>query len=272
MSAFSIHFAFEFRSGIRNRQLLLLNYLFPLGFYLLAGAMMSNLNPDFKETMIPAMTFFAVLTSTLLGLPTPIVEARDSGILRSYKIHGIPEMSILIIPALTTLFHMVILTTVIVVTAPILFQAELPTNALGFLLSFLLMVLTSAGFGLLMGVVASSARATTLLGQAIFLPSMLIGGLMFPTHLLPSALQDLSLLLPSTHAMNLYQVFARGLPYDLNPYLSTAVLFAGAALAFGLALYLFSWDSHNSKRRGSSILALLAIAPFVLALISSLFQ
>ena len=37
MNAFFHHFAFEFRTDIRNKQLLLMNYLFPLGFYLMMG-------------------------------------------------------------------------------------------------------------------------------------------------------------------------------------------------------------------------------------------
>ena len=37
MHAFLYHFNFEFRTGIRNPQLLFLNYLFPLSFYLIMG-------------------------------------------------------------------------------------------------------------------------------------------------------------------------------------------------------------------------------------------
>ena len=33
MTAFATHFGYEFRTGIRNRGLLLLNYLFPLDVY-----------------------------------------------------------------------------------------------------------------------------------------------------------------------------------------------------------------------------------------------
>src|SRR5690242_19378083 len=115
MTAFTYHLSFEFRSGIRNRTLLLMNYLFPLGSYLLASAMMTNLNPALKDTLIPAMVAFAVLSSVLLGLPDPIVTAREAGIFRSYKIHGIPEFSILVIPALTTLIHLCITSLIIVV-------------------------------------------------------------------------------------------------------------------------------------------------------------
>lgn len=267
MSAFVDHFSFEFRSGVRNRTLLMLFYLFPLGFYLLASALMTGLNPGFRETLIPAMVFFTILTSSMLGIPDPIVKAREAGIFRSYKIHGIPEISILLVPLLTTLLHMILVTVIIVATAPALFGAVLPTNWLGFVLALLLMVMASAGLGLLLGVVAPNSQAAILLGQAVFLPSMLIGGLMFPTHMLPSALSQLAQLLPSTHAMNLYDVFARGLPYDLNPYISAGTLYLGGALALGLAIYLFNWDSQNQTKRGKPGLAFIAVVPYAIALL-----
>ena len=130
MNAFINHFSFEFRTGIRNRQLLLMNYLFPLGFYLMMGFVMPAINPPFLASLIPAMVVFAILAATFLGLPDPLVKAREDGIFRSYKINGIPAGSILTIPALTTLLHLVIVTVIITVTAPILFDAPLPVDYL----------------------------------------------------------------------------------------------------------------------------------------------
>jgi len=52
MNAFVYHFGFEFRTGIRNKQLLLMNYLFPLGFYLMMGFIMAEINPFFREDMM----------------------------------------------------------------------------------------------------------------------------------------------------------------------------------------------------------------------------
>jgi len=103
MNAFVQHFSFEFRTGVRNKNLLLLNYLFPLGFYLMMGFIMVEINPLFQKDLIPAMVVFAVLAATLLGIPDPLVTARESGIFRSYKINGVPAFSILLIPALTTI-------------------------------------------------------------------------------------------------------------------------------------------------------------------------
>ena len=46
MNAFTNHLSFEFRTGVPNKQLLLMNYLFPLGFYLMMGFVMPVINPS----------------------------------------------------------------------------------------------------------------------------------------------------------------------------------------------------------------------------------
>ena len=63
MTAFIHHFLFEFRTGIRNKQLLFLNYLFPLGIYLMMSYIMAAINPLFLDAMIPAMVIFAILAA-----------------------------------------------------------------------------------------------------------------------------------------------------------------------------------------------------------------
>ena len=269
MTAFYTHVNFEFRSGVRNKSLLLLNYLFPLGFYFLASAMLTSLNPAFTQNLIPAMVFFTILTSTLLGLPEPIVSARESGIYRSYKIHGIPKLSILFIPVLTTILHTTIVSIFITISAPILFKAELPANGLSFILGYLMMAFACSGLGLLIGVVAPNSRSTILLGQAVFLPSMMIGGLMFPAQLLPATLGKLALLLPSNHALNIVNGWVADGVLTFNADGSVAVLLVGGVLAFGLALYLFSWDSQNRSTRSRAI-ALLALLPYVAAVIAAM--
>ena len=266
MTAFSNHFAFEFRTGIRNKTLLLMNYLFPLGFYLMMGFVMPQINPTFQAIIIPSMVVFAILAATMLGLPDPLVNARETGIFRSYKINGVPATSILSIPALTTMLHLVIVTLIIVITAPLLFDAPTPVNWLNFILVFLAMSMACAGLGVLIGVISPSSRMTVLYSQFIFIPSMLLGGLMLPYSMLPETAGRISQLLPATQAMNAFNGLAMGQQADFSPTGSIILLFLSGVLALFLANYLFSWDSRNSTRRGHPVLALLALLPYVIGL------
>jgi ABC-2 type transport system permease protein len=268
MTAFTNHFGFEFRTGIRNRSLLLLNYLFPLAFYLMMGFVMTEINPLFRDVLLPAMIIFAIYAAAILGLPEPLVQARDTGIFRSYKINGVPKLNILAIPSLTTSLHLIIVAIVITVTAPLLFDAPAPQNWLNFVLVFLVTLFACAGLGVLIGIISPNSRATILFSQLLFLPSMLIGGLMITYSMLPRAAQIAAQLLPSTHAMNAFQGLAMGRTADFSPWGSVIVLFAGGLMAFGLAFFLFRWDNQHTKRRLPATAALLALLPYVIGIIA----
>lgn len=268
MTAFVNHFAFEFNTGIRNPMHMFMNYLFPLAFYAMMGTVMTAINPLFKDTMLPAMAVFTVLAGNILGLPNPLVESRQVGIYRSFKINGVPAVSILAITMLTSVFHTLIAATIIGVTAAPLFKALPPTNWLAFALVTLLTALTCGALGALMGVVSRDSRATVLLSQLVFLPSMLLGGLMIPIDLLPESARPISLLLPTSHAMQAYLGLAYGQPTVIDPTMAVAVLATSAVLAMLLAIHLFSWDNNNETRRGHPALALLALIPYLLAILA----
>ncbi len=268
MTAFIHHFTFEFKTGLRNSTLLLMNYLFPMIFYVMMGLVMTEINPMFADTMIPAMVIFATLASTTLGLPGPLVESREAGIFRSFKVNGVPAASILLIPAITTVFHVLIVSVIIAATGGPLFDGAVPTRWGAFAGVTLLTAFCCAGLGALIGVVAESSRGTVLLSQLIFLPSMLLGGLMMPLDFIPESVQPISFLLPATHSMEAFLGLAYGQATIIDPRVAVTVLLSSGLLAFGLAIYLFNWDSRNSARRGHPLMALLAVVPYVIAAVT----
>ncbi len=114
--------------------------------------------------------------------------------------------------------------------------------------------------------ISANSRATVLWSQLIFLPSMLIGGLMVPISMLPPAVQPLTALLPSSHAMQAFLGLAYRQPTAFNPVVSVVVMSISLVLVFGLAIYLFNWDSKNKTRHGHPLMALLALAPYIAAI------
>ena len=99
--------------------------------------------------------------------------------------------------------------------------------------------------------------------QLVFLPSMLIGGLMLDLELLPATVRGFSGLLPSTYAMQAYRGLAYGAETILDPTMAVIVLAVGGVVALGLAVVLFSWDRKNATRRLHPAVALLAIVPYL---------
>jgi len=267
MKAFKNHFIFEFKTGIRDKNLLLLNYLFPLGFYVLISILMVNINPVFTETLIPAMILISILASTLLGLPDPYVKMREAGIFRSYKVNGVPAASVVVIPPLTIILHMVIVSAIIILTAPIFFDAPLPQNWLNFLLVFVLTLFASTGLGVLIGVSSSNTRATILWAQLLFIPSMMISGFFVPSQMLPLVIKKVGMLLPVTHSFNLFKYFSYQQYLGYDALWSILVLFAGGIISFSLAIFLFNWDSKNNTRKGHPAFAFFAMVPYIVGAI-----
>jgi ABC-2 type transport system permease protein len=130
---------------------------------------------------------------------------------------------------------------------------------------FLLVSIAHACLGMLIGVISWSTGNVVLWSQLIFLPSMLIGGLMIPFSMLPGVLARIALLLPATHAMNIFQGLSQNQTTAFNILWSIIVLIAGVILSCGLAVYLFSWDNRNATRRGHPAIALFTLLPYVLA-------
>ena len=271
MTAFTTHFMFEFKSGLRNSAAMLVNYLLPLGFYAAMGFVMVEINPMFSELLLASMVVFAIMSSTVLGLPNPLVEYREAGIYRSYKVNGVPAISILSIPGISTVIHALIVSAIIMLTAVPLFDAAAPENWLAFIGVSLLTAFTFGTLGMLIGVISASARSVVLWSQLIYLPSILLGGLMIPIAIMPETVQKISGLIPSTYAMQAYFSLAYGQETVIDPWLCLAVLAISGVLALVLSIYLFNWDSNNQTRRASPLLALLILIPYVSAILLGFF-
>jgi ABC-2 type transport system permease protein len=164
------------------------------------------------------------------------------------------------------MLHLVIVSVIITITAPLLFDAPAPTNWLNFILVFGVFAFVMAGISVLIGVVSPNSRVTILYSQLFFIPSIMLAGMMFPFSMLPEVVRKIAQLLPATLAMNAFTGLAMGGAADFNPWMSIILLLIVGLMAFGLAVYLFSWDRRNASRRGHPLLALLCFVPFIIGI------
>ncbi len=262
MSAFTYHLSYDFKTGIRDRSKLLMFYLFPLVFFFVVGAFMAQINPGFRQTMVPGMILFAFMSSVLLVLPSGLVQARESGVFRSYRINGVPAGSIMTSPVIGAMVHMAVVSAVITVAGTRLFGGAAPAHTGGFVAAALLAFLTYAGLGVLIGVAAGNANVAILVSQLLYIPSILLGGIMVPPSVMPSVFQRIGLLLPASHAMRVFGGLAYG---GAAPWGSLGVLAASILLSFMLAALLFEWDSRAAEPSRKAYAALLALLPYAAA-------
>ena len=223
MYTFFKHLSIQFRMDIRERGTLMTYYLVPLVFYIIMGAVFSSINPLAKQTLAATMVIFAVTMGAILGIPAPLVKMRESGVLRAYGVCGIPGWAVLFIQTVSAFLHLSIVALIIFVSAPWFFGAGYPLNFPAYFLSLFILLFASIMVGLLIGVTARNQSIATMLSQAVFLPTIMLGGIMFPASMLPQPLRVLGRLLPGTYIMQSFTGLAFGLPVDINSTLSILI-------------------------------------------------
>ena len=67
--------------------------------------------------------------------------------------------------------------------------------------------------------------------------------------------------------MNAFNGLAMGYVGDFSPWGSVLILVLSGLVAFGLAVFLFSWDSRNTTRRAHPLLALLVFLPNIIGML-----
>jgi len=239
MNAFLRHLWIQFKMDIRERGTLMIYYLVPLVFYIVMGAVFSSINPLMKQTLSATMVIFAVTMGAVLGIPTPIVKMRESGVLRAYRVSGIPGWAVLFIQAVSAFLHLLVVSIVILVTAPLLFGAGYPQNFSAYFLTLFILLFASIALGLLIGAVARSQSVATMLSQAIFLPTIMLGGIMFPASMLPKSLLAIGRLLPATYIMQSFLGYTFNQPANIDPGLSLMITAVIGIVAAGLTVIRF---------------------------------
>ena len=210
MKAFINHLGIQLKLDFRNKGTLLVYYIIPLVFYLVMGTVFSSIMPDTKETLGAAMSIFGIPMGAVLGLPPALVEMRESGTLRAYRVNGVPGWAVLLTKSLSACLNLIAISAIIALSAPLLFGAGVPGHIGAYCLTVFLLVFASIAIGSLIGVVAKNQSSTTILSQAVFLPSLLLSGIMFPAEMLPDPLLWVGRVLPASHAMRSLTAWAFG--------------------------------------------------------------
>jgi len=95
------------------------------------------------------MVIFAVTMGAVLGIPIPIVKMRESGVLRAYRVYGIPGWAVLFVQSVSAFLHFLVVSIVIFVTAPLFFGASYPQSLPAYFLSLFILLFASIMLGLL---------------------------------------------------------------------------------------------------------------------------
>jgi len=185
----------------RSSEIWITHFLVPIIFFFVVGAVFTAVMPETEETLIPTMVIFTATMGALIGTSGTLLPYTETPTRKSLKAAGIPFSSILLSTFVAGLINLLIVTFFILFVAPLAFNAAHPQSYAVFFGGYFLFLVPTLLVGILLPLLAKDASRLTIYSQAVFLPSMLLSGIMFPFEMLPGALSAIGYILPATHAM-----------------------------------------------------------------------
>ncbi len=198
MSAFLYAVALQWRLDIRSKTLLITCYLVPLLFFAIMGGIFTAITPETKDSLIASMTVMGISMGAMIGLPPSLAELYGSDIKKAYQANGIPIGLGITAIFLSAWIHLFLMSVIIYLIAPVAFDALLPVHSLRYFGSLALFLTVSLSVGGVLGLSVKNQAKLTMVSQLVFLPSIMLSGILFPVGLLPDALKFLGKIFPAS--------------------------------------------------------------------------
>lgn len=198
MNGFLYGAALQWKLDIRSKSLLVTCYIVPLIFFLLIGGIFTSVMPEMRNTLIQSMIVMSVSMGAFIGFPPSLIETYGSDIKKVYKANGVPLYLGLVTMFLSAFVHLMISCIILLLLAPLLFEAALPVQLPVFFLALAIYVMVSLSIGSILGLMIKNQAKLTMVAQLIFLPSIMLSGIMFPIDLLPDSLKTTGRIFPAS--------------------------------------------------------------------------
>lgn len=198
MKAFFYGAALQWKLDIRNKTLLLNCYLIPLVFFAIMGGIFTSVMPQAKDTLIQSMTIFGITMGALLGVPPSLVEIYSSDIKKVYQANGVPLALGAVLVNLSAFVHLLIMSGILYLAAPKMFDAATPKQPIVHFLCVAVFIVVSLGVASTIGLAVKDQTKTSMVSILIFLPSIMLSGIMFPVALLPKVFANVGKIFPAT--------------------------------------------------------------------------
>ena len=127
-----------------------------------------------------------------------MVEVYGTDIKKMYIANGIPLCFGVITLVVSAFIHLMIMSMIIFTLAPIVFHSTIPSNIPLYFITLALFVIVSLAISCVLGLAVKNQAKLTMYSQVVFLPSIMLSGIMFSAELLPNFLESMGKLFPAT--------------------------------------------------------------------------
>ena len=243
----------------RNRMALLYSYLFPLIFLLAFWVLYRHESVPLVRHIGELLTV-SVLGGACFGLPTTMVSERERGVWRRYRLAPV-STTLLVASTVVARYAILITAGLLQLGLAMSVGMPVPQHPVDLFIVFTFVSFAFIGLGLVMAMMADNVPAVQALGQCIFLPMLIIGGIAVPLATLPGWAQHLSAFFPGRYAVAAFQacMVGDGLGAAGFELLALVIIGAGGCIA---GARMFRWDAQQqfAARSGKAWVAVALIS------------
>ncbi|HYK07681.1 MAG TPA: ABC transporter permease [Gaiellaceae bacterium] len=232
----------------RSREAAIFVFLFPpLLFVLLASVFGEGIEDGRKVSsyLVAGLIGYAVANTALGGLAITLVIRREQGLLKRLRSTPLPGSLYLGTVLLSNLLIVVLQSLTVIALGVLLFDADVPEQALQFVLTLVIGAACFAGLGLAAAALIRSQEAVAAVVNVIVLPMSFLSGAFGETDNLPRVLELVADVLPLKYLIELVlATYVDGDP--ISKHLGAV----GVMAAWGLGGYLvaharFGWEPRE---------------------------
>ncbi|MEO7413064.1 MAG: ABC transporter permease [Opitutaceae bacterium] len=249
MNGFAQHLATSIRLHFRNRMALLYGYLFPV-IYLGAFWVLYRYEKVPLLHHMGELLTVSVLGGACFGLPTAMVSERERGVWRRYRLAPVGSWAV-VLSTIVARYFIVLSAGVLQLAIALAIGMTAPEHPWALALVFSVVSFAFIGLGLVIAMLADSVPAVQALGQCLFLPMLIIGGVAVPLASLPPWAQHVSAFFPGRYAVEALQACVSGRGWGETRFDLVALGLIGAAGCVTGAK-LFRWESGQRFRATAS--------------------
>ena len=183
MSGLRQHLRQSLLLHFRNKMALIYGYLFPLIFLVAFWVLYRHEKIPLIRHMGELLTV-SVLGGACFGLPTTMVSERERGVWRRYRLTPVPTWAF-VTSTVVARYLIVLSAGALQLALAFAIGMTMPAHPFDLWVAFTAVSFAFIGLGLVIATLADNVPAVQALGQCIFLPMLIIGGVAVQLASLP---------------------------------------------------------------------------------------
>ena len=236
------HLGISLRLHFRNRMGLFYGYLFPLVFLVVFWVLYRHERVPLLRHMGELLTV-SVLGGACFGLPTTLVSERERGVWRRYRLAPVPTWAF-VASTIVARYLIILSAGLLQFGVALAMGMTAPEHPVALWVAFTLVSFAFIGLGLVIASLADNVPAVQALGQCLFLPMLVIGGVAVSLASLPLWAQHVSAFFPGRYSVEAIQAAVTGRGFAGMRFSLLALALTGVAGVVAGAK-LFRWDPQQ---------------------------